>query len=182
LAARGSNSAFFPESGKKAKNGRKRELFDGPGERIPMAAYTAGPSTLVGREAPSPQETRMRWYVSRNGETHGPLDEAQVVHWFRGGMHDAMVRDEAGGPWTPILQSPIAGAHALARLQPVQVPALPQCRNCGAVGSMQIQSSSTAGGWLFFILMFVICLPVAIIGLFQKRTYSACSNCGARAW
>lgn len=48
----------------------------------------------------------MRWYVSRAGETVGPVDEAQVTAWVRGGMHDAMVRDEGGGPWTPVRQSP----------------------------------------------------------------------------
>ena len=52
----------------------------------------------------------MRWYVSRAGETQGPVEEGQVVAWVRAGMSDGMVRDEAGGPWTPLAQSPF-GAH-----------------------------------------------------------------------
>ncbi len=50
----------------------------------------------------------MRWYVSRNGETVGPVEEREVAEWFHDGMRDGMVRDEAGGPWTPIMQSPFA--------------------------------------------------------------------------
>ena len=55
----------------------------------------------------------MRWYVSRNGETAGPVEEAQLFEWVRGGMRDGMVRDEAGGPWTPLEQSPFAPAGAV---------------------------------------------------------------------
>lgn len=51
----------------------------------------------------------MRWYFSRNGETVGPVEEAQVVAWVKAGASDAMVRDEAGGPWTPIKSSPFYG-------------------------------------------------------------------------
>lgn len=50
----------------------------------------------------------MRWYVSRNGETVGPVEEAQVVEWARVGLFGAMLRDEAGGPWTPFEASPFA--------------------------------------------------------------------------
>lgn len=50
----------------------------------------------------------MRWYVNRNGQTSGPVDESQVVEWIRLGMHDATVRDEAGGNWMPLTQSPFA--------------------------------------------------------------------------
>jgi len=51
---------------------------------------------------------RMRWYVSRNGESSGPVEEAQVAEWVRGGMVDAMLRDEAGGNWMRVGQSPFA--------------------------------------------------------------------------
>jgi hypothetical protein len=50
----------------------------------------------------------MRWYVSRNGEIAGPVEEAQVIEWVKGGMRDGTVRDEAGGPWTPLEQSRFA--------------------------------------------------------------------------
>jgi hypothetical protein len=55
---------------------------------------------------------QMRWYVSRNGETQGPIDEATVAQWVRAGMRDASVRDDAGGNWTPIAQSPFAALAA----------------------------------------------------------------------
>jgi hypothetical protein len=50
----------------------------------------------------------MRWYVSRNGETVGPVDEAVIRSWPPGSLVGAHVRDEAGGPWTPAEQSPFA--------------------------------------------------------------------------
>jgi hypothetical protein len=50
----------------------------------------------------------MRWYVSKNAETSGPVDEKQVVEWVQAGLRDCMVRDEAGGPWTPLALSPFA--------------------------------------------------------------------------
>lgn len=50
----------------------------------------------------------MQWYVMRNGETQGPVDGSVVVGWIRAGMHDASVRDEAGGNWMPLAQSPFA--------------------------------------------------------------------------
>ncbi len=58
----------------------------------------------------------MRWFVSRNGQTSGPVDEAEVAAWVRGGMADASVRDEMGGNWMPVAQSPFASL--VPRLQP----------------------------------------------------------------
>lgn len=128
----------------------------------------------------------MRWYVSRQGETVGPVEPAQVTEWVRGGMTDAMVRDDAGGPWTAVLQSPFApGGYAIVPHAPVmiqQIASHTQCRSCGAVGSKQVQTKITSGGWLFFWCMFLFCLPVAIFGLFQKENYALCSQCGSKAW
>ena len=51
----------------------------------------------------------MRWYVSRGGETVGPVEESQVAEWVRGGMWDAQLRGEHGGDWQPVHKSPFAG-------------------------------------------------------------------------
>lgn len=49
----------------------------------------------------------MRWYVSRNGQTtETPVDDAQVAAWIQQGMTEAMIRDEQGGQWMPLAQSP----------------------------------------------------------------------------
>ena len=50
----------------------------------------------------------MRWYVMRNGETQGPVDGVTVVGWIKGGMREASVRDETGGAWMPLAQSPFS--------------------------------------------------------------------------
>jgi len=36
----------------------------------------------------------------------GPVEDQQVASWVRGGMTDAMVRDETGSQWMTIKQSP----------------------------------------------------------------------------
>jgi hypothetical protein len=64
----------------------------------------------------------MRWYVSRNGETVGPVEEPQVVAWVQAGMWDAMIRDEAGGQWVPISHSPFAPQWRPAPPAPAPVP------------------------------------------------------------
>lgn len=52
----------------------------------------------------------MQWYVSRNGETSGPVEEAQIAEWIRqrqvGG--ETYVRDEHSPRWVPIGQSPFS--------------------------------------------------------------------------
>jgi hypothetical protein len=50
----------------------------------------------------------VRWYVSRNGETLGPVDAAQVVIWIREGMSEGQVRPETGGPWIALSDSPFS--------------------------------------------------------------------------
>jgi hypothetical protein len=50
----------------------------------------------------------MRWYVSRHGDTAGPVEEQQVVSWIKSGMTDALVREETSEAWTPLHGSPFA--------------------------------------------------------------------------
>jgi hypothetical protein len=50
----------------------------------------------------------MRWYWSRNGETTGPIEEAEIVQQVKGGTVDGQVMPEAGGQWAPITNSPFA--------------------------------------------------------------------------
>lgn len=50
----------------------------------------------------------MRWFINRNGQTMGPVEEADIVAAVRKGMRGAMVRDEAGGQWIPLDRSPFA--------------------------------------------------------------------------
>lgn len=50
----------------------------------------------------------MRWYVIRAGQTTGPIEEPELVRLIQSGMVDAHIRDEAGGAWMPVGQSPFA--------------------------------------------------------------------------
>src|SRR5690606_33849021 len=63
-------------------------------------------------EAIASGERSMRWYVSRNGETTGPVDGGKLAEWGRDGLivPGMYVRDdEAGSNWMPVEQSPFAG-------------------------------------------------------------------------
>lgn len=67
----------------------------------------------------------MRWYVSRNGETVGPVDEGTIVVWVRGGMTDAQIQPETGGPWRHVMQAEFArSASAKRNPFPIWVMAL----------------------------------------------------------
>jgi hypothetical protein len=52
----------------------------------------------------------MRWYVNRNGETAGPVEETQIMHWAETGQitRGMSFQAETGGPWLPVEQSPFA--------------------------------------------------------------------------
>jgi len=51
----------------------------------------------------------MRWYVSKNGESSGPHEEATVAEWARANqLKGAMLRDEAASAWVPLAQTPFS--------------------------------------------------------------------------
>jgi restriction system protein len=50
-----------------------------------------------------------RWYVSRGGETVGPIEEGQLTAWVQGGMHDAALLPTDGEHWIGLSESPFAG-------------------------------------------------------------------------
>jgi len=81
----------------------------------------------------------MRWYLSRGGETVGPVDEAQIAEWVRMGVRDGMVRDEAGGPWTPLAQSPFVAA----------LPTQPKKEN-RLVSAVAVCAAAALAGLVFF--------------------------------
>jgi hypothetical protein len=48
------------------------------------------------------------WYVKQRGETVGPVDDTTLERQIRDGMHDAEVREGAGGEWVPVEKSRFA--------------------------------------------------------------------------
>lgn len=56
----------------------------------------------------------MDWYVSSNGETSGPHNEAMVREWVESGRigPDAFLRDEAAAAWVPLAQTPFGARPA----------------------------------------------------------------------
>lgn len=52
----------------------------------------------------------MSWYVSRNGETVGPVHASQVLAWAKEGQWDLHVRDGDHGHFVPIMRSQFSSA------------------------------------------------------------------------
>jgi len=50
----------------------------------------------------------MPWYVSKKGDTRGPVDDETVKRWIGDGMTDAQVCDASGRKWMRLDQSPFA--------------------------------------------------------------------------
>ncbi len=52
----------------------------------------------------------MRWYTSTDGQTSGPHEESEMREFVDRGRVtvDSRVRDEQGGTWQPIAESPLA--------------------------------------------------------------------------
>ena len=61
----------------------------------------------------------MRWYLSQGGNTTGPLDAATLKGWLASNNGSgAYVRDESGGAWQPIQQSPFAAFVPTQKARP----------------------------------------------------------------
>jgi hypothetical protein len=60
----------------------------------------------------------MRWYVNRTGQTVGPLDEANIMHWAETGQitRGMSFQAETGGPWLPVEHSPFARFVAASQM------------------------------------------------------------------
>jgi hypothetical protein len=45
-----------------------------------------------------------RWYLWANGETSGPVDELQILEWYRDGklVRGTQAQSESGGPWIAV--------------------------------------------------------------------------------
>lgn len=124
----------------------------------------------------------MRWYVTTNGETVGPIEGEVVAAWAREGrlVPGTHVRDEAGSAWMPVEQSPFA-------MRPVVFQAAPivgvwTCRHCGLQGSRQHITSVSTGGWIVFAILLVLCFILSWIPLLTMREQKTrCLHCGTMA-
>jgi len=92
----------------------------------------------------------MRWYVSAQGQSHGPMEEQQVVELVRSARAE-YVRGEGGGDWLPIPQSPFA-AYIPPGFAPQMAPQFPGGTPMaqGARAAAK-PSKSTGAQWLFVI-------------------------------
>jgi DNA-directed RNA polymerase subunit M/transcription elongation factor TFIIS len=55
-----------------------------------------------------------------------------------------------------------------------------ECPRCGSRDRPIEKSEISQTGWILFVVLLVVFWPLCFIGLFQKETYQACGECGAR--
>jgi predicted RNA-binding Zn-ribbon protein involved in translation (DUF1610 family) len=53
-----------------------------------------------------------------------------------------------------------------------------QCPKCGSVNLPEVRNRISAGGWVVFAVMIVVCFPLFWIGLLMKEDYRSCVDCG----
>jgi hypothetical protein len=137
----------------------------------------------------------MRWYVSKNGETTGPVEEAQIVEWVKAGLRDAMVRDEAGGQWTALTQSPFAppgpvavasGSEALGTLI-VLAPLLSTALVWGWVGSMNLFQDPAGSLFVLSLITIVgtsalVAAEASLLGMGKRPGSNGKNESGPVGW
>jgi hypothetical protein len=135
----------------------------------------------------------MHWHVSRGGKIRGPFSGPEVFELIgkrqveRGDLVDADQQNN----WWPIEQVPtFAASFPGAIVQHVPVfhppPTAPTfvpdsvCRGCGAQGRKVQRSRMTSSSTVWFVVLLVLCLPVAFLVLFLGRErYTLCQACGS---
>ena len=57
-----------------------------------------------------------------------------------------------------------------------------RCPFCGSRGSPIMKDKVSTVGWVIFwgMLLFVVCFPLCVIGLFFRDRYASCASCGMR--
>jgi DNA-directed RNA polymerase subunit RPC12/RpoP len=55
-----------------------------------------------------------------------------------------------------------------------------ECPYCGSDDLPSNRSQISAAGWAVFVVGFLVCLPLCLIGLFITEQYRVCRDCGAR--
>jgi len=102
----------------------------------------------------------MRWYISKNGETTGPHDEAVVREWAAKGRlgPEAFPRDEAASSWVPLAQTPFGlappPAAQVAKPSPVRIG---RALGCGVLGFLGL------------------CLALAVVGMVLGKSKGSTS-------
>lgn len=109
----------------------------------------------------------MKWYISQNGETIGPIEEATVREWVssREISADAFLRDEAATGWAQLAQTPFAAlqreseAPSNSELQPPSPAAATEVAPGPSAPKnvTLLQALMVFGAVIFFIYAYATC-------------------------
>jgi hypothetical protein len=54
------------------------------------------------------------------------------------------------------------------------------CPHCGSDEPPVVRKEISAAGWVVFVVMLLVCLPLFFIGLLMQEEYRVCRECGTR--
>lgn len=55
------------------------------------------------------------------------------------------------------------------------------CPYCRYVGPPQTEKKTSTGGWILFVALIFLCVPICWLALFLKETRRKCPSCGTSA-
>ena len=121
----------------------------------------------------------MRWYVSRNGETVGPVEESQIHEWIRAGMSDGHVRREDQAEWLPIGQMQLGASTA--PVYAMQPHSGPTCQKCGSMSFTVLKQGYSGGKGCCGALA---CGPIGLLCGTQgaNKVERVCNHCGTKTY
>lgn len=111
----------------------------------------------------------MQIYIYRDGHREGPYTREQVMAGLTAGTF--LATDLAwrnGVPnWTPIQLLLTANYEY-------------HCASCGSTATPTMFRRISSGGWVFFFVFLLLCLPISLFGFLIKEEYSVCPACGTQ--
>ncbi len=108
-------------------------------------------------------------YILRNNKRHGPYPLENV----RQGLSE--------GTFLPSDMAWHAGLDRWVTVNAVLTGTVEyRCSSCGSSIPPTLFRRISTGGWVFFFVLLLLCLPIALFGFLMKEEYSVCPTCGTR--
>ena len=126
----------------------------------------------------------MRRYILIDGESVGPLADAQIRNLWDSGKitSETLTWEEGMEGWQAMGVLPPALPAAMPTLAVQMVPRALPCEKCGCVDEPVIRRDVSAGGVLVAILLFLfLCWPLCWLPLVMMREETrCCRRCSAK--
>lgn len=55
-----------------------------------------------------------------------------------------------------------------------------QCPHCSTTQPPRVEEKTSAAGWVLFVALLFVCLPLCWLGILVKESYKVCNGCGSK--